>query len=111
MLTHPFNPRAEKTALYEAILRFRQRWHQKRTVDAVFDLCDAIESAEAISSELAQCPLAPQSDLALVRVNLRLLVEIARQEVARVQAEMLEEIGHRTAQEVGQASASSSTWL
>ena len=72
---------------------------QKCTVDAVFDLCDAIESAKAISSELAQCPLAPQSDLALVSVNLRLLVESARHELARVQDETLEAIGHRIAQE------------
>ena len=45
------NEVAEKTALYEAILLFRQRWHQQRTVEAVFDLCDAMESAEAIYTE------------------------------------------------------------
>ena len=106
MITLPFNPHAEKTALYEAILRFRQRCHQQHTVEAVFDLCDAIESAEAICSELAQCSLAPQSELALVRINLRLLVEIARRELAQVQEETLEAIGHRIAQETRQAATS-----
>jgi hypothetical protein len=55
MLTHPFTPRTETTALYNAILLFRARWEQQRTMAAVFDLCDAIERAEEVSIELRQC--------------------------------------------------------
>ena len=53
----------------------------------------------------------PQSDLALVAINLQLLIGIARQELARVQEETLEEIGHRMAEEERQATVSSSTVL
>ena len=62
MLTHPFNPRAEKDALYDAIGLFRERWKQKPTADAVFDLCEAIERADDVCTELKQCQLDPQSD-------------------------------------------------
>ena len=106
MLTHPFNPRAEKTALYKAILLFRERWEQKRTADAVFDLCDAVERADEVCAELEKCQLDPQSDLALVKINLQLLLAIARQELARVQDETLEEIGHRIADEERQTTSS-----
>ena len=99
MLTHPFNPQAETIALYNAINLFRERWEQRRTMNAVFDLCDAIEHAEEVVLELHQCKPDPQSDLALVAINLQLLVAFARCELANVQEEILEEIGHRMATE------------
>jgi len=111
MLTHPFNPQAETTALYNAITLFRARWEQRRTMNAVFDLCDAIERAEDVSIELRQCTPDPQSDLALVAINLQLLIDIARQDVAQVQDETFEEIGHRIAQEERRATVSSSPVL
>ena len=109
MLTHPFNPHTEKTALYDAILLFRARWEQRRTVNAVFDLCDAIERAEDVRRELHQCQPAPQSDLALVAINLQLLIGIACTVVANVQDEMLEAIG--MAEEERQPPVSSSPVL
>ena len=99
MLTHPFNPHTEKTALYDAITLFRARWEQQRTMNAIFDLCDAIDRAEEVSIELRQCKPDPHSDLALVAINLQLLIGIARQDVAQVQDETLEEIGHRLTRE------------
>ncbi len=111
MLTHPFNPQAEKTALYDAIILFRARWEQQRTMNAIFDLCDAIDRAEEVSIELRQCKPDPQSDLALVAINLQLLLGIARQELARGQEETVEAIGHRLAQEERQPTVSSSTVL
>jgi hypothetical protein len=111
MLTHPFTPRTETTALYNAILLFRDRWEQQRTMAAVFDLCDAIERAEEVSIELRQCKPDPQSDLALGTINLSLLLGIARQELARVQEETLEAIGHRMAEEEGRATVLSSPVL
>jgi hypothetical protein len=99
MLTHPFNPQAEKTALYDAITLFRARWEQQPSVEAVFALCDAIEHADAVCTELRRCQPPPQSDLALVAINLQLLIGIARQELACGQEETLEAIGHRMAEE------------
>ena len=111
MLTHPFNPYTEKTTLYNAIMLFRERWEQRRTMNAVFDLCDAIERAEDVILELQQCKPTPQSDLALVAINLQLLIGIARNVVANVQNEMLEAIGHRMAKEERQPQVSSSPVL
>ena len=111
MLTHPFNPYTEKTTLYNAIMLFRERWEQRRTMNAVFDLCDAIERAEDVILELQQCKPTPQSDLALVAINLQLLIGIARNVVANVQNEMLEAIGHRMAKEERQPPVSSSPVL
>ena len=78
---------------------------------AIFDLCDAIERTEDVSSELQQCKPDPQSDLALVTLNLRLLIGIARQELAQVQDETLEETGHRIAEEDRQPTRSFSRVL
>jgi hypothetical protein len=111
MITFPFNPRTEKTALLNAITLFRDRWEQKRTLNAVFDLCDAIERAEEVVLELHQSKPDPQSDLTLVAINLHLLIGIARNVVAHVQDEMLEEIGHRMATEEHQPTVSSSPVL
>jgi hypothetical protein len=61
--------------------------------------------------ELHQCKPAPQSDLGLVAINLQLLLGIARQDVAQVQDETLEEIGHRIAQEERQPLVPSSPVL
>jgi hypothetical protein len=49
MLAHSFNPQTETTALYDAITLFRTHWEQRRTMHAVFDLCDAIDRAEDVS--------------------------------------------------------------
>jgi len=111
MLTHPFNPRAEKDALYTAIGLFRERWEQKRMAEAVFDFCEAIERAEDVCTELKQCPLDPQSDLALVNLNLQILLAAARYELARVQDETLEAIGHWIAEEERQPSSPPTTVL
>lgn len=111
MLTHPFNPQAEKTALYDAISLFRERWEQKRTMHAIFDLCDAIDRAVDVCTELRECTPDAQRDLALVAINLQLLVGIARQELARGQEETLEEIGHRMAAEERRPTVSSETVL
>ena len=99
MLTHSFTPQAEKDALYDAITMFHQRWEQKRTLTAIFELCDAIDRAEEVCTELERWPVDPQSDLACVKVNLWVLLAIARKAVADVQNETLEEIGQRMAAE------------
>lgn len=95
MLTHSFNPQVEKNILYGAITHFQQRWAQKRTMAAVFDLADAIEHAADVCTELKESKPDPQSDLALIAINLQMLINVARQELAQVQEETLEEIGHR----------------
>lgn len=111
MLTHSFNPQAEKTALYDAITRFRQRWEHRRTLEAVFALADALDRADDVCAELRHCKPDPQSDLALVAINLQLFIGIARQELARGEEETLEEIGHRMAAEEPQPTRSSSPVL
>jgi hypothetical protein len=111
MRMHPFNPRAEKTALYNAIGVFHERWEKKRSTDAVFDLCDAVERADDVCTELRQCQLDPHSDLAHVNINLQILLAAARQELAQVQDETLEEIGYRIAEEERQTSSPSTTVL
>jgi hypothetical protein len=105
MLTHPFNPRAETTALYDAIMLFRQRWEQRRTMNAIFDLCDAIDRADDVCAELRECKPHAQSDLVLVVINLQILLAVAQQELARGQEETLEEIGHRIATEERQTAS------
>lgn len=52
MLALPFNPHAEKTALFEALTLFRRRWKQKRTINTVFALCDAIDRADDVCMRL-----------------------------------------------------------
>ena len=111
MVTHPFNPRAEKEALSNAIGVFRARWEQQRTIDAVCELCDAIERADAVCAELRKCPLAPQSALALVHMYLQLLLALARHELIRGQGETLEEIGQRIAAEEHQLASAPSAVL
>ena len=111
MITLPFNPYAEKTALYDAIMLFRERWEQQRTMEAVFDLCDAIDRAVEVGTELRECNPDAQSDLALVAINLQLLIGIARQELARGQEETLEEIGHRMSTEERQTATAPATVL
>ena len=111
MLTHSFNPHTEKVALSEAITLFRQRWEQKRTINAIFDLCDDIDRADDVSTELRHGNPDPRSDLALVAINLQILLVAARQELARGQEETLEEIGHRIAEEERQTSLPSTTVL
>jgi hypothetical protein len=70
---------------------------------ALFDLCDAIDRAVDVCTELRECKPNAQSDLALFA--------IARQELARGQEETLEEIGHRMATEDRHPVVSSSTVL
>ena len=106
MLVPPFNLRAEKDALYQAIRSFRVRWERQRPADVVFEFCEAIDRADAVCAALEQCPLDPQSDLALVKINVQILLAAARQQVARVQEETLEEIDHRIAQAARHPAAS-----
>ena len=111
MRLHSFNPQAEKTALSDAIMRFRYRWEQRRTLNAIVELCDAIDRADEVCTELRHCQPALQSDLALIALNVQLLIGIARHELARVQEDTVEEIGHRIADDDRQPTVCSSPLL
>jgi hypothetical protein len=41
----PIDPRRGHDALYAALCDFQAQWEQRRTAQAVFDLCDAVEQA------------------------------------------------------------------
>ena len=97
MLTHPFNPRAEKTPSTMLSVSFANAG--SRSAQPMPSLISVMPSNVQTKStpSCEKCQLDPQSDLALVNITLQLLLAIARQELARVQDETLEEIGHRIA--------------
>jgi hypothetical protein len=75
-------------------------------MEDVFALVDAIERAEDMWFELRHHNPEPQSDLARAAINLQMLIHIARQELARVQDAVLEELGRRIVKEERQTTPS-----
>jgi hypothetical protein len=54
---------------------------------ALFELCDEIDRADGVCTELRQGQLTPQSAFARVASKLQLLLAVARHELSRVQEE------------------------
>jgi predicted RNA-binding Zn-ribbon protein involved in translation (DUF1610 family) len=101
----PIDPRREHDALYAALSDFQAQWEQHRTVQAVFDLCDAVEQANEALIVLEKKPEQQDKEHRLQVVRLKILLTAARQQLELVQQETLETVGERIASEEGQCSA------
>ena len=106
MGTCSFDPRAEKDALATALRGFRLRWAQNRSAEVIVEFGDAITRAEKVCAALAQSSHASSSERELVSLLLPLLLAAARSELARAQAQSVDEIGHEIASAARQSSVS-----
>ena len=93
MRTCSFDPRAEKDALATALSEFRTHWAQNHSAEVIVEFCDAITRAEEVCAELERSPHASSSERELVSLLLHLLLAAARSELARVQAQSVNEMG------------------
>jgi len=88
MLTAPFNPRAEKDALYVAFSRVLKEWDTARDVQKILALWDAAERADEVLKTLAaQDSLDHETRLQVVQ--LKILLFTARQTLDALQDDPL----------------------
>jgi|FLYL01.1.fsa_nt_gi predicted RNA-binding Zn-ribbon protein involved in translation (DUF1610 family) len=100
----PLDPRREHDALYSALCDFQAQWEQHRTVQAVFDFCDAVERANEALIALEKKP-EQDKEYRLQVVRLKILLTAARQQLELVQQETLETAREHTASEERQRDA------
>jgi hypothetical protein len=90
----PLDPQHEHDALYRAMCTFRAHGEEKRTAQAVFDFCEAVEQANEAWTVLEQ-RADQDKERQLRTIRLKLLLTAARQQLELSQHEMLEASGER----------------